>query len=75
MSGEIIQGLDVIDIQQFIGRKTRKFQAIMLHDAEEILGKDTEEFVKIRKIILDGLNDHQRSILRVIFGDDLEDLR
>ena len=75
MSGEIIQGLDIVDIQHFVSRKNRKFQAITLHEIEEIMGKDTEEYLKVRKIILDAFNEYTRSVLRIIFGDDLENLR
>jgi len=75
MAGEIIQGLDVVDIQHFVGRKNRKFQAVILNEIEDVLGKDTEEFQKVRKLILDGFNEYTRSILRIIFGNDLENVR
>ena len=75
MAGEIIQGLDVVDIQHFVGRKNRKFQAVILNEIEDALGKDTEEFQKVRKLILDGFNEYTRSILRIIFGNDLENVR
>lgn len=75
MTGEVIQGLDVVDIQHFVGRKNRKFQAVILHDIEEILDKDSDEFQKVRKLVLDGFNEYTRSVLRIIFGNDLENVR
>lgn len=70
--GRIITGLDLLDIIGFIGRKNKSYQAILLSDIEEILGKDTKEFSQIRKLILDGFNNYTRSVLRVIFGNDFE---
>ena len=64
-----IDGLDAFDLISFIGKKNKKFQAIILADAEEILGKDSEEFKQIRKLFLDGFNDYTRSIVRIVFGD------
>jgi hypothetical protein len=65
----IIQGLDLLDIVSYISRKNKKFQAILLTDLEEVLGKDSEEYQKVRKIVLDNLNNYTRSIVRTIFGD------
>lgn len=70
--GEIIQGLDVLDVVYFVGKKNKKFQAILLQDLEEILGKDTPEYLQVRKLFLDGFNNYTRSVLRVIFGNDFE---
>jgi hypothetical protein len=70
--GKVIQGLDVMDIIAIIGKKNRKYQAVLLGDIEEVIGKDSEEYLKIRKLILDSFNGYTRSILRLIFGDDFE---
>ena len=69
MQGVVIQGLDLMDIVTFISKKNKKFQAILLADLEEVLGKDSEEFALVRKLILDGFNNYTRSIIRAIFGD------
>ncbi len=70
--GEIIQGLDVLDIINIVGKKNKKYQAIILQDIEEILDKDSDEYKIIRKIILDSYNSYTRSVLRAIFGSDYE---
>jgi hypothetical protein len=74
VDGEIIQGLDLQDLVKLIAKKSGKFQAILLTDLEEILPKDkyTEEFPKVRKLILDSYNDYTRSVMRAIFGNDFE---
>jgi hypothetical protein len=69
---EVIQGLDSLDIVSFIGRKNKKFQAIMLQEMEDILGRDTPEYIAIRKLVLDGFNNYTRSMMRAIFGVDYE---
>lgn len=75
----VIQGLDVIDVIKFIGKKNKKFQAILLGELEDyfpidpITRKRSDEFFLIRKLFLDGFNNYTRSVLRVIFGD-IEDL-
>jgi hypothetical protein len=69
----LIQGLDLVDVIHFIAKKNKTYLAIMLHDLEEVVDKDSPEFAKIRKIMLDGINEYTRSINRVIFGNDFED--
>lgn len=68
----VIVGLDPIDIYFFINRKSKKYQAVLLHDIEEILGKNSEEFPQIRKLVLDSYGNYTRSIQRIVFGDDFE---
>jgi hypothetical protein len=70
--GVIIQNLDLVDIVGFINRKNKKFQASMLQEAETILGKDSSEFVQMRHVVLDGLNEYTRLILKAIFGTSFE---
>ena len=69
---EVIQGLDTLDIVYFIGRKNKKFQAIMLQEIEEVLGSESDEYKTIRKLVLDGFNNYTRSMMRAIFGADYE---
>jgi hypothetical protein len=67
--GVVVQGLDLIDIVTFISKKNKKFQAILLAELEEVLGKDSPEYAKVRKLVLDGFNNYTRSVVRAIFGD------
>jgi hypothetical protein len=72
MPEHIIQGIDPIEVVEFIRQKNRKYQAMTLADIEEILGKDDPKYQKVRKVILDYFNNYERSILRLIFGTDFE---
>ena len=65
----VIQGLDLIDVVNYISKKNKKFQAIILSDLEGVLDKDSTEYMLVRKLILDVLNNYTRSIVRTIFGD------
>lgn len=67
-----IQGLDILDVVGFVSKKNKKYQAILLQDIEEILNKDSEDYTRVRKLILDSFNSYTRSVLRVIFGNDFE---
>lgn len=67
--GRIIQGLDLIDVLTFVGKKNKRFQAVMLGELEMILDPKSDDFRLVRKLILDYWNSYTRSILRVIFGD------
>jgi hypothetical protein len=70
MSGNItIEGLDLLDVIELISSKKDKFIAIMLTNLELKFPKGTPNYVAMRKIILDGMNDYTRSFLRVLFGD------
>ncbi len=71
-NSKIIEGLDIIDIVKLVDRKSRSYQAIILQDIETVIPKNSEEFHKVRKIILDNMNEYTRSILRAIFGTDFE---
>lgn len=70
--GEIIQGLDLLDVVNFINKKSKTFQAIFLQDLEEIIPKDSESFIAIRKLFLDSFNNYTRSVFNIIFGSDFE---
>jgi len=69
MSDVVIEGLDLVDTLSFTEKKKNKFIAIMLADIEMHFPKDTDEYAIIRKVVLDGMNDYTRSLLRVFFGD------
>jgi hypothetical protein len=64
-----IEGLDVIDVVEYITRKRNKFIAIMLSDLEEQMDEGSNEYKYVRKVILDGMNDYTRSMMRTLFGD------
>lgn len=64
-----VEGLDIIDVLEFMKKKKNKFIAIMLGDLEMVFEKDSKEYKYVRKLILDGMNDYTRSLLRVLFGD------
>jgi translation elongation factor EF-4 len=68
----VIQGLDLLDVIHFVSKKNKKFQAILLQDVEQVLGKDSQQYAEVRKLILDSYNSYTRSILRVIFGNDFD---
>lgn len=68
----IIEGVDLLDIVSFIGKKNKKFQASMLQEIEDILEKDSPEFSQIRHVVLDGLNEYTRLVLKSLFGTNFE---
>ena len=72
INGEIIQGLDLQDLIKLIDKKNSKFQAILMQNIEEVMDKQSPEFIKVRKLILDSYNDYTRSVMRAIFGNDFE---
>jgi hypothetical protein len=65
----VIDGVDVIDLITWINKKNKKYLANGMDDVEKVLGKDSEEFIKVRKIFLDSFNDYTRSILVSLFGN------
>lgn len=65
-------GVDLIDVINFISRKSKRDVAKALQELEVILPKDSEEYTLVRKLFLNYFNDYKRSICRVIFGTDLE---
>jgi hypothetical protein len=65
----LIQGVDLLDLIGYITKKNKKSQAIVLSQLEGILGRDSAEYLKVRKIFLDTMNDYTRSVLTTIFGD------
>lgn len=65
----IIDGLNMFDVINLISRKNRRYMANALDELEEILGKDSEQFIKARKIVLDTMNDYTRSVFVTLFGN------
>jgi hypothetical protein len=72
MDNKIIEGLDVLDIVSIIDKKSRAYQAIILQEVEGVIPKNSPEFSKVRKIVLDNMNEYTRSMLRAVFGVDFE---
>jgi len=64
--------LGVIDIISTIQRRQKLYLALTLQDVERTLGKNSQEFIQIRKSILDNSNEFVRSVVHAIFGDDYE---
>lgn len=68
----VIQGIDPLNLVDFIKRKNSIYQKNILTKLEGILVKDTTEYKEVRKLILDSQNNFSRMIIRVIVGDDYE---
>jgi len=70
MSGtNVIQEVDILDILRNIGRRKKKLQAILLQELETIINKESPEYGKMRKVIMDETSEYARSVVRSIFGD------
>lgn len=67
-----VVNLGVIDIISTIQKRQKLYLALTLQDVERVLGKNSQEFIQIRKSILDNSNEFVRSIVQAIFGDDYE---
>jgi len=65
----IIDGLNMFDVINLISRKNRRYMANALDELEEILGKDSEQFIAARKVVLDTMNDYTRSVFVTLFGN------
>lgn len=65
----IIDGLNMFDVINLVSRKNRRYMANALDEIEEILGKDSEQFVMVRKVVLDTMNDYTRSVFVTLFGN------
>jgi hypothetical protein len=65
----IIDGLNMFDVINLISRKNRRYMANALDELEEILGKDSEQFIGARKVVLDTMNDYTRSVFVTLFGN------
>jgi len=65
----VIDGVDMFDVIRFIRKKNKRFLANILSTLEMVIPPDSSQFVQVRKLILDGMNDYTRSILMTLFGD------
>ena len=66
--GTIISGFDVLDMVRFVDKKSKKHLATLLTELE-LLIEDKELYFKVRKLVLDSVNNLIRSIVRSIFGN------
>jgi hypothetical protein len=66
--GVIISGFDVLDTVRFIDKKAKRHLATLLSELEGII-EDREQYLVVRKLVLDSVNNLIRSIVRSIFGD------
>ena len=68
-TGVIMQGFDVLDVTAFIGRLNKRYQAVLLSNIEEVMGKNHRDYPQIRKLILDSTNNYVRAVVNEIFGE------
>jgi hypothetical protein len=64
----VIEGFDILDVMNLVGKKKNKFVAIALQEVEE-LKLDEETFKLVRKIFLDHFSEFTRSTMRALLGD------
>lgn len=64
----IYQEVDVLSLIEKIGTKNKVTQAIILQALEEVI-HDPEDFQKVRKIVLDELNNLTRHFVKATFGN------
>lgn len=69
---KIVQVVDTTDMVDFINRKKKLHQRLILGELEIILGAESDTYRTVRKLILDHTNELSRAIVRTIFGDDFE---
>lgn len=67
--GQVVQEIDTLEIVSNIGRENKRFQAIFLQKLEEIIPKDSPQYLLIRKMFLDESSNYTRATVREIFGD------
>jgi hypothetical protein len=67
-SEKVFQEVDVLELLGEIGSKNKVLNAKVLQELEKYV-KDGDEFMQLRKFILDEQNSYTRSIVRLIFGD------
>jgi len=65
----VIQNVDILDVLKSVGRKKKKLQAILLQELETVIPKESPEYNKMRKVILDETSDYARAVVKSIFGD------
>lgn len=67
-SEKVFQEVDVFELLREIGSKNKALNAAVLKELEKYV-TDKDEFMRLRKFILDEQNSYTRSIVRLIFGD------
>ena len=65
---KVFQEVDVFDLLREIGARNKVLNAAVLKELEKYI-EDGDEYMKMRKFILDEQNSYTRSIVRLIFGD------
>lgn len=65
----VIQEINVLDIVRNVGKRNKRLQAVLLSAGEEAIGKNTPEFSRFRKLVLDETNGFTRAVVRDVFGD------
>lgn len=65
---KVFQEVDVFDLLREIGLKNKALNATVLKELERYV-TDSDEYMKLRKFILDEQNSYTRSIVRLIFGE------
>ena len=68
-SGNVIQEVNVLDIVRNVGKRNKRLQAVLLSAGEAVMGKNTAEFSRFRKLVLDETNGFTRAVIRDVFGD------
>ena len=65
---KVFQEVDVFDLLKEIGVRNKTLNAKVLQELEKHV-TNNDEFMELRKFILDEQNSYTRSIVRLIFGD------
>lgn len=65
----VIEGVSAIDWISSLRTKNKRYIAESLAELEKVLPPDSEEFIKTRKIFLDGFNNFTRSMLIDLIGN------
>jgi hypothetical protein len=69
MNTSVIQEVEILDTLRSIAKKKKKLQAILLQELETVIRKESPEYGKMRKVIMDETSEYARSVVRSIFGD------
>lgn len=64
----VYQEVEVFSLLEKIGTKNKVTQAIILQALEEVID-DPQDFQKVRKIVLDELNNLTRHFVKTTFGN------
>jgi hypothetical protein len=69
MNTSVIQEVEILDTLRSIAKKKKKLQAILLQELETVIRKESPEYGKMRKVIMDETSEYARSVVKSIFGD------